>query len=310
MRKSYESLTAPSKIGLVVLVALLCFMVVFFLSDVLAIPIWGTESFLKLVNSGVTMDAENIGLLKYFQLAQSIGLFVIPPFILAYLFGSNVLRYLQINKSPLWKSILLSLVIISVMSPLINLLGVWNAKLVLPNFLSGVEEWMKKSEADAKVLTDLFLVAHNGWGLLLNLFIIAFIPAIGEEFLFRGVIQKIFHQWTKNAHWGIWITAILFSALHMQFYGFLPRVLLGALFGYLLVWSGNLWLPVIAHFFNNGMAVMAYYYYNKGVLKVDPETIGTETYLWPVAILSLILIYYLSKQLIKIESKNQKEYSD
>lgn len=292
-------------IGVVVLVSLLSFIVVFFLSALLAIPFWGADSFLSLMDGKIELSGENVGLLKYFQLAQSIGLFVIPPFVVAYLFSNHLTGYLQINRLPVWKSVLLALLITAALSPVINLVGAFNAKLILPQWLSGVEQWMRKAEDDAKAITELFLLAENGWGLMVNLFIIALIPALGEEFLFRGVIQKIFFNWTKNGHWAIWISAVLFSALHMQFYGFLPRVFLGALFGYFLWWSGNLWLSIIAHFFNNAIAVIAYYYYDKGVLSVDPELIGTETSLWPMAIISLVVVYFLSKKLIAVEQKNQ-----
>ena len=88
--------------------------------------------------------------------------------------------------------------------------------------------------------------------LLINMVMIGVIPAIGEEFLFRGALQKIFSEWTKNKHLGIWISAILFSAMHLQFYGFIPRMLLGALFGYTLLWTGSLWIPIFGHFVNNG----------------------------------------------------------
>src|SRR5207344_1198984 len=92
--------------------------------------------------------------------------------------------------------------------------------------------------------------------LAINLFIIAFLPALGEELFFRGMMQKLFSQLTKNNHLAIIITSIIFSAIHLQFYGFLPRMVLGIFLGYLLVWSGSLWLPILAHFVNNASAVL------------------------------------------------------
>ena len=104
----------------------------------------------------------------------------------------------------------------------------------------GIEKWMKDAEESAAEITKAFLDVKTIPGLVFNVFMIAFLPAVGEELLFRGIIQRIFTDMTKSHHWGIWISAILFSAMHFQFYGFVPRVLLGALFGYLLVWSGSI----------------------------------------------------------------------
>jgi membrane protease YdiL (CAAX protease family) len=136
---------------------------------------------------------------------------------------------------------------------------------------------------------------------------IGIIPAIGEELLFRGVIQRIFTEWTKNIHWGIWISAILFSALHLQFYGFVPRAILGAIFGYLLVWSGNLWLPVLAHFINNTVAVIAYYFYGEGILSVDPDKIGTNSEYHIAIIISFLLMVWLFWVFYNFEMKKKSE---
>jgi membrane protease YdiL (CAAX protease family) len=111
--------------------------------------------------------------------------------------------------------------------------------------------------------------------LLLNLFVVAILPAIGEELIFRGAFQKLFSQLFKNKHIGIWLAAALFSAIHLQFYGFIPRMLLGAIFGYLLYWSGSLWVPIWAHFVNNAMGVTLSYLSQKGIVSEDIENIGT-----------------------------------
>jgi hypothetical protein len=137
---------------------------------------------------------------------------------------------------------------------------------------------------------------------------IAFLPAIGEELLFRGVIQRIFTSWTRNQHWGIWISAILFSALHMQFYGFIPRVFLGVLFGYLLVWSGSIWLPIIAHFINNAVAVVAMYLIDKGLLSQEIEEIGTTSDSYYMAAVSLLLIVVFMLMIKRQNSEVNPEF--
>jgi hypothetical protein len=235
-------------------------------------------------------NPESIRVLKYFQVVQSIGVFIVPPFILGWLFHGKILEYLCLNKKVTSESVLLVLVLSFAASPFVNFIGEINANMQLPVWLSGVENWMKNAEEKAAELTEAFLNVETTGGLLFNIFMVAFLPAIGEELLFRGVIQRIFTNWTRNFHWGIWISAILFSALHMQFYGFIPRVFLGVLFGYLMVWSGSMWLPIIAHFINNVVAVVAMYMIDKKLLSPEIEEIGTTSDSYYMAAVSFILI--------------------
>ena len=107
---------------------------------------------------------------------------------------------------------------------------------------------------------------------LVALVVVAVVPAVGEEVLFRGILQRNLTRWTGNVHAGIWLAAILFSAIHVQFLGFVPRMLLGALFGYLYVWAGNIWIPILAHFVNNGFTILMVYLYQRKVVPVDIES--------------------------------------
>ena len=175
-------------------------------------------------------------------------------------------------------------------APFINFIGELNMRMVFPEWLSGIEQWMQDAEEKAAELTEAFLKVESIGGLAFNLFMIAFLPAIGEELLFRGVIQRIFTRMTKSHHWGIWISAILFSSLHLQFYGFVPRLLLGVLFGYLLVWSGSLWLPIVGHFLNNTFAVLAMFLIDKKLLSPEIEKYGADSDSFYMAGISLLLV--------------------
>jgi membrane protease YdiL (CAAX protease family) len=286
----------------VILVSFLAFLLI---AMVLAIPLFGISSMLSIPTINNLSDPESIRLLKYFQVVQSIGLFIVPPVILAWLFHGQITEYLLLNKKSNSSSILLVAVLVFFSLPLINFIGEWNMRMEFPEFLTGMERWMKNAEENAAELTEAFLKVDGTSGLLFNLFMIALLPAIGEELLFRGVIQRIFTNWTRNHHWGIWISAILFSALHIQFYGFVPRMLLGVLFGYLLVWSGSMWLPIVAHFFNNGFAVVAMYLVDKNVLNPEVEEIGANSGSRYAVILSLALVFLLMF-LIKKENKGNE----
>ncbi|HSH19598.1 MAG TPA: CPBP family intramembrane glutamic endopeptidase [Draconibacterium sp.] len=289
----------------VVIASFLAFLIV---SMFLAIPLFGLDSMFSIPTIGDLNNPESIRLLKYFQVVQSIGVFIVPPFILGWLFHGEIAEYLSLNKKINFASVLLVLILSFAASPFINFIGEINANMHFPEWLSGIEDWMKNAEEQAAELTEVFLKVETTGGLLFNIFMIAFLPAIGEELLFRGVIQRIFTNWTKNYHWGIWISAILFSALHLQFYGFIPRLFLGVLFGYLLVWSGSMWLPIVAHFINNGVAVVAMYLIDKGLLSSEIEVIGTTSDSYYLAAVSLVLIAVFLLMIKRQNEGNKMEF--
>jgi uncharacterized protein len=288
----------------VVIASFLAFMV---LSLVVAIPLFGLDSMLNIPTLDELDNPESIRVLKYFQVVQSIGIFVVPPFILAWLYHGKIAEYLNLDKRVNFESVFLVLVLSFAASPFVNFIGGLNENMQFPEWLSGVENWMRNAEDKAAEITEAFLKVETVGGLAFNIFMIAFLPAIGEELLFRGVIQRIFTNWSRNYHWGIWISALLFSALHMQFYGFVPRVFLGVLFGYLLVWSGSMWLPIIAHFINNGVAIVAIYLIDKELLNPEIEEIGSTSDSFYMAVISLALIIII---LMMIKRQNSKGYPE
>lgn len=235
--------------------------------------------------------------LRIQMMLQRIFMFVLPPLILAYLWYNKPYVWLKLTKFPkFWQCV--AVVFLSVvLVPMVNVLSDFNAQMVLPEWLSGVAAWMKNLEDTAAELTLRLLNVNTPTLLIQNLILVAVVPALGEELFFRAGIQNIISE-KKNIHAAIWITAFVFSAIHFQFYGFLPRMLLGGLYGYLVYWSGSLWLPILAHFVNNGLAVILYYLSFNGAAISDPDTLGLGSGWW-LAVLSLIstsmLIFYLSK---------------
>ena len=288
----------------VIIASFLAFMVV---SMIIAIPLFGLDSMLSFPTIGDLSNPDSIRILKYFQVVQSIGVFIVPPIILGWLFHGNIAEYLNLNRPINFVSFLLVLVLSFAASPFINFMGELNANMHFPEWMSGIEAWMKNAEDQAAELTEAFLKVETTGGLIFNIFMVAFLPAIGEELLFRGVIQRIFTNWTRNFHWGIWISAILFSALHLQFYGFIPRMLLGVFFGYLLVWSGSIWLPIAAHFINNGVAVVIMYLIDKDMLNPELEEIGSTADSYYLAAVSFVLIIVFMV-LIKRENSEVNPY--
>jgi membrane protease YdiL (CAAX protease family) len=195
-------------------------------------------------------------------------MFVIPALIYAKLQNRDWLGYLKIIPVPAYL-VLLTIVIMLAASPALEYTTLLNKGMKLPSFLKEVEAWMLQQELKMEFLTKKFIVMNSFSALLVNLLMLAIIPAFGEELIFRGGFQPIFTRWFRNYHVAIWLTAIIFSSIHFQFYGFFPRMFLGALFGYLFVWSGSLWLPILGHFLNNALAVFTAFWYQQQGLSID-----------------------------------------
>jgi membrane protease YdiL (CAAX protease family) len=168
-------------------------------------------------------------------------------------------------------------------APLLELSAELNKGMKLPDFLKSLEQWMLIKELEMAEMTKQLLKMNSLGELVFNIFLLAVIPAIGEEFIFRGCLQRIFGRWSGNKHVAIWLTAIIFSAIHVQFYGFVPRMFLGALFGYLFTWSGTIWIPILAHFMNNAIAVTTAYVYQQQGISLDkldqPEPVAFYVYI-------------------------------
>ena len=230
--------------------------------------------------------------LKWVQLIQTAALFLLPPFLMAFLWAKQPLEWLKLKSETrgygLWAIFLMLMAL-----PAINLVGYFNQQMSLPAFLEPLEQWMKTAEANAAHLTEQFLSVTTFGGLIINLLLMALLPAVAEELTFRGVLQRLFQPSTmlhnSTPHLAIWSSAILFSAIHLQFYGFIPRMLMGALFGYMLVWTGSLWVPILMHFTNNAMAVLLYFITLRAGWDMETiDAIGTGNTLW-LGIASLVI---------------------
>ena len=194
-------------------------------------------------------------LLRLTLFTQDLIIFISTPLLTQFfLWKDSTKKSLQLRTPNLIILALGVMAIISI-SPLIDVLSTWNQGLQLPESLRSIEDWMINSEKAAEVATNTLLNTDSWGGFFMNIIIIAIMAGIGEELMFRGVIQKILIGWTKNIHLGILYTAIIFSAIHFQFYGFVPRMILGMVLGYLYIWSKSLWVPVIAHAINNALTV-------------------------------------------------------
>lgn len=195
------------------------------------------------------------------QAISALGTFVLAPLFFLHYWDRTETPKAMIfgNFNPLL--VTLTVLIMLVVMPFGSMVVQWNENISLPDFLHGFETWAKDKENYFKNLTLYLVNFESDWQFLIGLLVIAVLPAIGEELVFRGIVQ---HKMTKllgNIHASIWLTGFIFSAIHFQFYGLVPRMLLGVLFGYLYYWSGNLALPMLAHFVNNAFTLSMMYWY-------------------------------------------------
>lgn len=263
----------------------------YLLGMLLAVPIFGLS--MDSLQNELTSSDGNINLLVYLQFISQLGVFVFPPIIFILLMKKSLLGYFQLNHLASFRTFFYVFLVAFTILPVINIIASWNQQLQLPEFLSGMQSWMEQKELAAEEITRRFLSRTSYEALIMNLVVIALIPAIGEELFFRGVIQKVFSEWFKNAHIAILVTAILFSALHMQFFGFLPRMVLGLLFGYYFYWTKSLWVPIVAHFINNGGAVIVAFKSARGEMNMDYEDFGSYNGNTTLILLNLALTVFM-----------------
>jgi membrane protease YdiL (CAAX protease family) len=292
-----------TKLLLVSFLMVCCYLIIFGMGILLAMPLFKIPpgEVIRILEQN-EVEA-NIGLLKFLQVLYSIGLFLVPAILSGFLIQLNTWKYLKANRiSNYWVIILvIALMVISI--PWINFTSFLNERLSLPERWGYLMERIRENDANSWDLMKAYLQTENIGGLLINVFMVALIPALGEEFLFRGIIQRILTEWFRNEHLAIWIAALIFSLMHYQFLGLIPRVMLGALFGYLFVWTGSIWMAVLAHFINNAVAVIYYYIFYQGTLEVEPDHIGLEEN----ALLMIITSVMLTFLLLAVIQKQRKE---
>ncbi|HEY0744547.1 MAG TPA: CPBP family intramembrane glutamic endopeptidase [Chryseosolibacter sp.] len=202
--------------------------------------------------------------------ATLIGLIVGPALFLAR-DGKPVSLFFKNGKAE-FLPIIITIIVVIVFMVVNSIFIEWNSTVNFPSFLDDFERWARELEDNAERTTEYLTQFASWWEFMIAVLVIAVLPAIGEELVFRGLIQNELYKATKNIHVSIWFAAILFSTIHFQFFGFVPRMLLGALFGYLYYWSGSLSLAILAHFVNNGASLLALYLYQKGTFEFDLET--------------------------------------
>ena len=202
---------------------------------------------------------------------QDILAFILPAVVAMAIIYRRPLHVMGLDRAPSWLAIAIVIVFYIISLPAMNWLVEMNKAMSLPSWMAGIEQAMRTAEDSAAEVTRQMLNINSVGQLILCVLVVGVMAGLSEEMLFRGAMLRTMQDSRLGNHAVVWITAFLFSALHMQFYGFVPRMLLGVWLGYLFVWTGSLWVPIIAHTLNNSTVVLMSYLSNKGVI---PEGFG------------------------------------
>lgn len=271
-------------------------------------------SFVEVMTQMSAMTTEqDVNLMKYYQIVTQFAWFLVPALVFGFLIDKNMFHFFHLNRVPSILFIGLGILITFMSNPFNEWLVYQNNQMNLPPFLSGWETWMREAEEAAAIATNKFLEMDSFSDYLLNIFMIGAMAALGEELLFRGAAQPLMIKIFKNPHIGIWTVAIVFSVIHFQFYGFFARMFLGALLGYSYYYTKNLWVPIIAHFFNNSLAVTYVYISKEPLYNTSQGIIEVEQVNSLYALLSLsfvilgifIIRHYALRSGIKFTEEDQ-----
>ena len=202
---------------------------------------------------------------------QDILAFILPAVVTMAIIYRRPFHVMGLDRAPSWLAITIVIVFYVISLPAMNWLVEMNKAMSLPSRMAGIEQAMRAAEDSAAEVTQEMLNINSVGQLILCVLVVGVMAGLSEEMLFRGALLRTMQDSRLGKHAVVWITAILFSAFHLQFYGFVPRMLLGVWLGYLFVWTGSLWVPIIAHTLNNSTVVLMSYLSNKGVI---PEGFG------------------------------------
>jgi uncharacterized protein len=251
--------------------------------------------FLSSLNSDSPVGSRN--LIRAVLFLNHLFSFILPAIATVILvYKKLAVNYLKLEKLPDLMTVVRAFLLLVVSMPLVQYSYLVNKMLPLP-------QWMRGLEQDTSRMLEAIITKEHWYEAVINVVLIGVIPAIGEEMMFRGILQQQIGRLLKNEHVMVWLSAAIFSAIHMQFEGFLARMVLGALLGYLYVWTRNLWVPMIVHLLNNSLQIIAIYAAN--IKPSEMEKMGGEDKItWWMALISLFLVLFIAN-LIKKDNKEQ-----
>ncbi|HVB02089.1 MAG TPA: CPBP family intramembrane glutamic endopeptidase [Chitinophagaceae bacterium] len=278
-----------------------CYLV-FFLVTAGLMPAISGLSMLEMVNGNLS-DPKVLEALKLTQLISTVMVFLLPALIFCYLWSEKPFRYAGLSGRLNITAVVLTILIMVSALPAVGVMGDWNSRLHLTPHL---DQYIHALENEAGTMTNAILLMPTFGSFLYSMVIIALVPAIAEEFFFRGVLQRILVKWTHRTWIGIILTGAIFSFAHFEFLGFVPRMALGIIIGVIYAYSGNLWLAVLAHFFNNGSQVILVYLYQLKWIKLDVTKDSTTPWLEGLASVLVLSAFFVLFR--KVTAKQQADW--
>ena len=232
--------------------------------------------------------------------AQGVLAFIVPSLVAARLESDHPLSGMGLagRQELRWYVGVVLLLLLSM--PAMNQIIYWNSEFHFPDSMAALEESLRAWEDQAAAMTDVILQGSSVMTLISGILVVGVLTGFAEESFFRGGLQRIMHRYGVNAHVAIWGAAFIFSAVHFQFFGFVPRLLLGAAFGYIYYWTGSLWCSAFAHALNNSLVVIFAWLQNGGVNADDIESLGVCESGFPwfftiSLIITVVFIWYHKK---------------
>lgn len=262
-------------------------------------------SFLGYVLLRIGGDERAVAMMRISTVCQDMFMLVLPAVATAVLTCNDAASLLAVNKRPQSHYIIMAIIAMVVSAPAMSYIIDLNASMTLPESLAGLERSLREFEDAAGASVELALGPHTIPNLVMSLLIVSIFAGFSEELFFRGALQRLLQSLSISPAAAVWIAAVIFSAIHMQFFGFVPRMLLGAFFGYLLLWSGSIWVPIVAHIFNNAMFIILRYITGEGDVHVGGDAVGVEAAAAVSAILTAVCLYIMWRARVGAKAEKQ-----
>lgn len=223
------------------------------------------------------IGVDSVARLRVSVVVQDLFLFIMPVALTMLIAAKNPLQFTRLA-GPVTLSESLVVIGIAIVSiPAMNTIVAWNEGITFPESWSGIEHALRTSEALAQATVNQLMSGTSVGDLIISVLLVGVLTGFSEELFFRGALQPLLGVMMKNRHAAVWATAFIFSAVHLQFFGFVPRLLMGAYFGYLVLWSGSLRLSMLGHILNNSLVVINSWLIARGIIKESADTIGVGT---------------------------------
>ena len=268
------------------------------------LALFGMSLALLLVASGIQTvmmfsgsGMEDPDMLRWSQLISQLLMFALPVVLFILFFEDDGRAFLKADfHGRSWYMALAGVAMLLLLIPAIDLVTEWNKAWHFGAGVGGtIEELLRKLSEQSEHIIELFLTQTGVGNLLFNLVVVALVPAVCEELFFRCGVQQTLQQWFGNRHWAVLVAAVIFSLAHFDVFGFVPRVILGVLLGYLYVYSGSLLVNVCVHFTNNAVIVVIYYLNTIGATSIDPENMPSIGWVWTaLCVIAAVALFYVT----------------